>query len=221
MHLGRTPLGYLRASKQPKRSCDVTLERAGDLLAALGSSREPVSGDLVPDPAVAPWVRRAFAMRASGAPLVEVVDMLNGEAPRPGGRLWTHTHVQRMLRLSVYLGEGGQADLVVPDARESLVDAATFAAVQGLSPDRSPRSATAEFHLRGLIRCAGCGFPMVAATSRARARAAPSIGCTSLGASGSGSAGATSSRREHRVERAHRDRAVRGHARGAGRRRGA
>ncbi len=88
MHLGRTPLGCLRASKQPKRSCDVTLERAGDLLAALGSSREPVSGDLVPDPAVAPWVRRAFAMRASGARLVEVVDMLNREAPRPGGRLW-------------------------------------------------------------------------------------------------------------------------------------
>ncbi len=88
MHLGRTPLGYLRASKQPKRSCDVTLERAGDLLAALGSSREPVSGDLVPDPAVAPWVRRAFPMRASGARLVEVVDMLNREAPRPGGRLW-------------------------------------------------------------------------------------------------------------------------------------
>jgi len=161
VHLGRTPLGYLRASKQPKRSCDVTLERAGELLAALGSSREPVSGGLVPDPALAPWIRRAFAMRASGARLVEVVDTLNREAPRPGGRLWTHTHVQRMLRLRVYLGEVGQADLVVPDAHEPLVAAPTFAAVQGLSPDRSPRCATAEFHLRGLIRCAGCGFPMV------------------------------------------------------------
>jgi len=43
-HLGRTPLGYLCASKQPKRACDVTLERAGELLAAIRSARSPVSG---------------------------------------------------------------------------------------------------------------------------------------------------------------------------------
>ena len=50
MHLGRTPLGYLRASKQPKHARDVTLERAGELLSALGSTRASVSGGLVPDP---------------------------------------------------------------------------------------------------------------------------------------------------------------------------
>jgi hypothetical protein len=52
MHLGRTPLGYLRHLSSPKRSCDVTLEGAAEPLAALGSSRAPVSGGLVLDPAV-------------------------------------------------------------------------------------------------------------------------------------------------------------------------
>jgi hypothetical protein len=50
VHLGRTPLGYLRASKQPKHACDITLERAAELLRALGSGREPVSAGLMPDP---------------------------------------------------------------------------------------------------------------------------------------------------------------------------
>ena len=120
----------------------MTLERAGELLAALGSSREAVTGGLVPDPVVAPWVRRASAMRASGARLVKVVDMLTREAPGPGGRLWTHTHVQRMLRLRVYLGEVGQADLVVPDAHEPLFDVATFAAAQAGRPTARPGCAT-------------------------------------------------------------------------------
>jgi DNA invertase Pin-like site-specific DNA recombinase len=160
VHLGRTPLGYLRASKQPKHACDVSLARAAELLAAWRSSREPVSGGLIPDPMVAPSIARAFALRASGAQYTEIIAMLNREAPRPESRLWTHTHVARMMTLRVYLGEVGQADLVVPDAHESLVDEATFAAAQ-IAPKRQPsRSPTAEFHLRGVLRCAGCGFPM-------------------------------------------------------------
>src|SRR3712207_6833660 len=59
VHLGRTPLGYLRASKNPKHACDITLPHAAELLLALGSDREPVSGGLVPDPVVGPWITRA------------------------------------------------------------------------------------------------------------------------------------------------------------------
>jgi site-specific DNA recombinase len=161
VHLGRTPLGYVRASKQPKHGCDVTLARAGELLAALGSDREPVSGGLVPDPVAAPAITHAFALRASGAQYPEILAMLNDAAPRPGGRRWTHTHVTRMLGLRVYLGEVHQGDLVVSGAHEPLTDEATFAAAQVAQPGRPRRSPAAEFHLRGLIRCAGCGFPMV------------------------------------------------------------
>lgn len=160
VHLGRTPLGYLRASKQPKRDCDVTLARAAELLRALGSEREPVSGGLVPDPVAGPAVARAFQLRASGAQYPEILAMLNRDAPRPAGRLWTHTHVARMLTLRVYLGEVHQADLVVREAHEPLIDEATFAAAQVAQRARAPRSPAAEFHLRGVIRCAGCGFPM-------------------------------------------------------------
>jgi len=65
-----------------------------------------------------------------------------------------------MLSLRVYLGQVGQRDLVVPGAHEPLVDEATFAAAQVAPRRRAPRSPAAEFHLRGVIRCAGCGFPM-------------------------------------------------------------
>ncbi len=160
VHLGRTPIGYLRASKQPKHACDITLARAGELLDGMGSAREPVSGGLVPDPAVAPVIRRVFELRAGGAQYAELLRLLDGEAPRPGGRLWTHTQVARMLTLRVYLGEVGQADLVVPDAHEPIVGEALFLAAQVAQKRRPSRSPAAEFYLRGLIRCAGCGFPM-------------------------------------------------------------
>jgi site-specific DNA recombinase len=161
VHLGRTPLGYLRASKQPKHACDVPLDQAAALLPAWGSQRSPVSGGLVPDHVIGPAVTRAFKLRASGGQFPEIIAMLNGDAPRAEGRLWTHTHVARMLANRVYLGEVTQADLVIPDAHEPLTDEETFAAAQIATRQRAPRSPNAEFHLRGLIRCAGCGFPMV------------------------------------------------------------
>jgi hypothetical protein len=160
VHLGRTPIGYLRASKQPKHACDITLARATELLADLGSDREPVSGGLVPDPALAPIIRRVFELRASGAQYPELLGVLDREAKRPSGRLWTHTQVARMLTLRVYLGEVGQADLVVPGAHEAIVDEALFARAQAVQKRRPARSPAADFHLRGVIRCAGCGFPM-------------------------------------------------------------
>jgi DNA invertase Pin-like site-specific DNA recombinase len=161
VHLGRTPIGYLRASKQPKHACDVTLERAAEILRAWGSEREPVSGGLIPDPDVAPSVAKAFELRAAGAQYPVILTMLDREAPRPAGRLWSHTQVARMLSARVYLGEVGQAELVVPNAHEPLIDEATFAAAQIAPRRRPPRSPAAEFHLRGAIRCAGCGHPMV------------------------------------------------------------
>lgn len=74
--------------------------------------------------------------------------------------MWTHTQVARTFTLRVYLGEVGQADLVVAHAHEALIDEALFAAAQAAPRQRPSRSPNADFHLRGLIRCAGCGFPM-------------------------------------------------------------
>jgi hypothetical protein len=135
------------------------MERAAEVLRAWGSSRAPQSGALIPDPAVAPAVMRAFTLRATGARIHEVIAMLERDWPRGGGLLWSHTQVKRMLSSRVYLGEVRQGGIVVPDAHEPLVDPVTFAAVQGIPPRIATRSANAEFHLRGVIRCAGCSLP--------------------------------------------------------------
>src|SRR3954467_12979013 len=59
---------------------------------------------LVPDHR-APFVRTAFEQRIAGAAFQRIADWLNAEAPpRPDGRPWVASSVERMIRRRVYLG---------------------------------------------------------------------------------------------------------------------
>jgi DNA invertase Pin-like site-specific DNA recombinase len=112
---------------------------------------------LEPDPDVAPVIAALFDLRANGAGPVELAEHLerHGVTTSQGSPTWSKQAVYGILRNRVYLGEvayGKDRRFVNPAAHQPLVDAATFAAVQGGTRARVGRVAL----LSGLLRCDGC-----------------------------------------------------------------
>jgi DNA invertase Pin-like site-specific DNA recombinase len=110
---------------------------------------------LVPDPDVAPLVRRAFIMRGAGASWTAIAAMISEGLGRP----FYGPTVSRMIKSRTYLGEARQGKHFNPTAHEPLVDQETWDAAQRPMP-RPPRGAHPPALLGGIIRCAGCSRRM-------------------------------------------------------------
>ena len=134
----RVPLGY-------KRGADGTLE---------------------PDLKTVPLARRAFEMRAHGAPLGEIRAMLKGE-----GVERSHRGVQVMLASRVYLGEIHFGRLVNLKAHEPIVERELWRRVQRMVVPRGPRASSDRLLARlGVLRCGSCGARLSVMTVNQRSR---------------------------------------------------
>lgn len=150
----------------------------------------PDTDQLLPDERTAPVVKRIYAWARDGVRIRVIAERLaNMQVPPPGGRgIWWPSTVSRILRSETYAGrmhinrwaihkEAGRKTqaqrareewVMVPV--EPLVDETTWRAVQVVL-ERNKRTAGGRteypFLLRGFLRCADCGGPMVVRT-RAR-----------------------------------------------------
>jgi len=128
IHIARAPAGYVR--ENGKRS------------------------KLVPDPAVAPLIREAFARRARGDSWQAVADHM-----RAHGVSMSRSGVMSLVRNRAYVGEArGPNGLCNPGAHEAIVTMAEFDRAQGRArPHARDGSIAALGMLSGLITCAACG----------------------------------------------------------------
>ena len=117
---------------------------------------------LVPDPSRAPFVLRAFELRAEGWAYQRIAWWLNGRAPaRADRRQWTAVSVERMLRRRVYLGVAHWGEHENHHAHPALVPEGLWYAAQLRVQRYSKRRQSPEVALlHGIVRCAGCRFLM-------------------------------------------------------------
>jgi DNA invertase Pin-like site-specific DNA recombinase len=166
----RAPLGYLRRDRAAP-----TYDARGNLIR---------NGRLVPDPATAEHVRRAFELRADGASHQKIADHLRATT----GHAVVKSTVVTLLRNHAYLGEArGPGGLVQAGAHEPLVPEDLFLRVQprgreGIPPRRG--SLARQARLAGLVRCAGCGNLLRIVGSTARSGREASYVCASKYTSG-------------------------------------
>jgi site-specific DNA recombinase len=136
----------------------------------------PRDARLVLNDAEAPLVRRIFADAARGVGAATLARVLNREGVTTRkGKKWTTDLMLYLLRNRAYLGElrwgkaedgSGEPAAFVPNAHEALVDAETFARIEGLIAERviqkvSPRRLGGDYLLSGLLRCGHCGLGMI------------------------------------------------------------
>jgi DNA invertase Pin-like site-specific DNA recombinase len=113
---------------------------------------------LEPDPATGPVIRELFRRRAAGASWRELSEFLDERLPREQGN-WTHQTISSIISRRTYLGEAYQGEVVNREAHEPLVTLAEWEAAQ--SGDRRPSyQRRGGALLAGIIRCAGCGYPL-------------------------------------------------------------
>lgn len=126
---------------------------------ALPWSRTPLGyrrledGTLQVEPDEAALIVRAFEVRAEGASITQIREMLKSH-----GVERSHRGVQVMLANRVYLGEVRFGELVNLDAHEPIVSRDLFARVQRMVIPRG-RQPKSEYLLArlGILRCASCG----------------------------------------------------------------
>jgi len=150
IHLSSTaPFGYVRGE--------------GPLNTKTG---KPAPAPLQIDPVTGPLVAELFRRKAAGETWRDLRLWLEAAgAPTVLGAPWSSSTVARIVRNTVYLGtaKGSPDDFPdgMPDAHPALVDEATWQAAQArrlLRADSKP----APTLLRGLVRCGGCRYTMLA-----------------------------------------------------------
>jgi DNA invertase Pin-like site-specific DNA recombinase len=112
-------------------------------------------GRLRIDPENAGRVRRAFELRAAGAPWSRVADELGGASTTAG----------KVIRNRAYLGEVVLGDWVNPAGHEAIVDRALWESAQ-LEHARPARGVHPPALLAGIVRCAACQRKMTPNTDR-------------------------------------------------------
>lgn len=130
--------------------------------APFGYRRERHQPLEVAEPA-ASAVRQAFALRASGGSIPDVVHLLDRLCPGgPTGKgSWVAATVKNMLANRTYLGEARGGGYSKPGAHPALVDEATFAACQALARQQPKRRPTrSRSLLGGIVYCGTCGHKM-------------------------------------------------------------
>jgi hypothetical protein len=122
--------------------------------------RRAADGRLEVLEAEAKLVRRAFAMRLEGCPLVEIRAML-----AEGGIVRTIPSVSNLLANRSYLGEMRFGDLVNEEAHKPIVTREVFDAVQALVIPRGPRPNSEALLARlQIVRCSSCGGTLAPGT---------------------------------------------------------
>ena len=139
-----------------------------------GYSSDPLSHQLVVQPAEAPVVKRMFEMAAAGAPPSAIATWINaqGENDRrilDGRQPWSPKAVLRVLNNRVYLGRMG----AVADAHDAIVDEQLFMKARAAVDERRTRTPSRRmqrdgdlFLLRRLLRCIHCDRLMTTSSSR-------------------------------------------------------
>jgi site-specific DNA recombinase len=133
---GKAPVGYLRPGKGAK---------------------------LELDPAKADAVAAAFTLRATGAPLGDVVRLLERRLPGgPSGEgRWNRETVSRVLRNRCYLGEARQGEYVQPGAHLPIVKPDAFDTAQALFRRSEPVARKGvKSLLAGVVVCGSCGHAL-------------------------------------------------------------
>jgi DNA invertase Pin-like site-specific DNA recombinase len=125
--------------------------------------RKRRSGRLQPDPVTAPVLAEVFRRRAAGESISRLARYLEQEGVRTsrGNPGWCYSTLKQVLRNRVYVGEVRSGRFVCEDAHPALVDAVTWELAQ---TPRQPASAVTRRPslLAGIVRCAGCGRPLIA-----------------------------------------------------------
>lgn len=118
-------------------------------------------GVLVPDPQTAPAVAEAFRLRAEGATVKEVRELL-----RSRGIVRSFHGVGSLLSSRVVLGEINFGELVNTQAHEPIVDELTWRKVQRRIVSRGRRAKSQRLLARlGVLRCGSCDARMIIGTS--------------------------------------------------------
>ena len=155
------PYGYRR---------DVEVDKKG---------RTRPTGPLILDPVEAPVVERIFRLRAGGMTWAQIRKQLNADGVRTReANRWHDVHLRRMTTNRAYLGvaSGGHAgDAAKPDAHPAIVDEETWHTVQNRHTPRAAPDGDSGSVVRGLVRCAGCRYMMVAQPKPGRTGTAASI----------------------------------------------
>ena len=155
---GNAPLGYLRADQVNPQHKD-----NGELIR---------DARLVPDPETAPWITKAFEMRARGDSYKTIRDTLEASA---GLRIVTSS-LSNVFKRRTYLGEARGGGHVNTSAHEPLVTAEIFAKCQpGKAPVRT--GLTQGALLGGLITCASCGHKLRVGRATSHGEHVPMYAC--------------------------------------------
>jgi DNA invertase Pin-like site-specific DNA recombinase len=152
---GNAPLGYLRVDQ-----VDPQFKANGDLIR---------DARLVVDPETAPWITKAFAMRAHGASYKTIREAMPF-------RIVTSS-LSNVFKRRTYLGEArGPRGVVNATAHEPLVTADVFARCQpGKAPART--GTTQGALLGGLITCASCGHKLRVTGAKSHGEHVPVYAC--------------------------------------------
>lgn len=140
--LGRTPVGYVYAK--------------------VGDSR-----NIVPDPAKAPIIRKAFEEYSSGK--YSVMDVLK-EVQKLGltsvsGRTFVKSEIYRLLRCPVYYGVYQHGGEFHNGSYEPIISKTLFDQVQDVLDNKSKPKTKDWVHIyKGLIKCSNCGCAITATT---------------------------------------------------------
>ncbi len=149
VHIGPTPVGYLRERSKP----------------------------LSPDPVLGPAMTALFDRAAAGRDGdTALARWMSERVPPEGRRPWQASEIRRWLSSRVYLGEVRYGELVNTEAHPPLTDPETFERCQ--REPRLQRKAHSRFLLSGLVRCAGCRYSMGGQTYGGHDGAKPVYRCT-------------------------------------------
>ena len=137
-----------------------------------------IGNTVIPDEDLAPYVREAFELYASGShSKSEVVTILNEKGYRSHrGKQLSQQQLQKMLANRTYAGyvlvnetEGWTRAIFEPLVSESLFNRAQDRLRRERRAQSKPHSrAREEFPLRGLLLCSECGRPLTASLSRGK-----------------------------------------------------
>lgn len=141
---------------------------------AYGPDGKRVSGTrlLIRHPTEWPWVTPIFECRANGLPgstsgtgaswgdICDWLDEQPDAVPRGGGH-WSISTVRQIVQNRVYLGEVRAGDVVNEHAHEAFIPLDLWERANACNATASQRRDAEEYELRGIVRCAGCGWRMV------------------------------------------------------------
>jgi DNA invertase Pin-like site-specific DNA recombinase len=146
---------YYRRSMRERsaRGQAKAVERGATPWARVPAGYSRTDGTLSPDAKTVPIVQRAFDMRADGASITQIRNMLKSHDIER-----SHRGVQVMLANRIYLGEVHFGELANLNAHEPIIEPELFERVQRMVIPRGRKSKSTRLLARlGVLRCGSCG----------------------------------------------------------------